>query len=84
MFGFFRNKRRKKDFEIGNFVVVSAEGGWREDSEGEIIGGPEPIQTLQGSDYNYWVRFSEPAHDLSDDGPYESAQILSRFLREAR
>jgi len=65
---------------IGAVVEVSAEGGWRTDCQGKVKCGPEPVETRQGVDYFYWVEFDEPQHDLSDDGPYEAAQILSRYL----
>jgi len=71
----------RQTFPIGTRVFVSATcGGWRDDSRGVICGGPETIQTVQGEDYYYWVQFDAPQHDLSDDGPYYKAQILSRCL----
>lgn len=70
----------KKRFEAGERVRVSAHAGWRKDVEGEIEGFPDPVVTNQGEDFFYLVRFDEPEHDLSEDGPYEMAQILSRYI----
>jgi hypothetical protein len=61
-------------------LVSGACGGWRNDSHGVIVAAPEPVQTVQGEDYFYLVQFDSPQHDLSDDGPYSTAQILSRCL----
>ncbi len=71
----------RQDFAIGTRVMVSAiSGGWRDDCLGVISSAPESIQTVQGVDYSYWVKFDTPQHDLSNDGPYYKAQILSRCL----
>lgn len=61
-------------------VKVSSEGGWRENFFGKIISEPQSIQTRQGEDFFYWVEFDVPQHDLSEDGPYSMAQILSKYL----
>lgn len=74
------NLRLKKQFKAGDRVEVSVEAGWRKDSVGIIKGLPEPVVTIQGDDIYYWVKFDEPQHDLSEDGPYEMAQVLSRFI----
>lgn len=75
---------KQQEFPIGTRVSVSgACGGWRNDCEGVISSVPEPVQTVQGEDYFYWVQFDTPQHDLSDDGPYRKAQILSRCLTHA-
>jgi hypothetical protein len=66
---------------IGTRVLISARcAGWRNDVHGVICGGPEPVETMQGPDYFYWVKFDSPQHDLSDDGPYDKAQILGCCL----
>ncbi len=71
-------------FAIGTQVLVSATcGGWRDDSHGVISSVPEPVKTVQGEDYFYWVQFDTPQHDLSNDGPYRKAQILSCCLTNA-
>ena len=73
----------RKVFQLGAKVRVSAKGGWQRDALGIIVAGPEPIQTLQGEDFYWWVEFSEPERDLDDDGPYSKAQILSRYIDNA-
>ncbi len=70
----------KKQFITGERVRVSADAGWRMEFVGVIKGFPEPVVTIQGEDFYYLVKFEEPQHDLSEDGPYEMAQILSRFI----
>ncbi|WP_410210958.1 hypothetical protein [Aquirhabdus sp.] len=70
----------KQKFQSGDKVLVSARAGWSSDSVGTINGLPELVETLQGEDFYYWVKFDEPQHDLSVDGPYDTAQILSRSL----
>ena len=70
----------RKTLELGSSVIVSAKGGWQADSLGFIVDGPEPVNTLQGEDYFYWVKFMTPQRDQDNDGPYSKAQILSRYL----
>lgn len=71
-------------FAVGTRVFISGVcGGYRNDSEGVISSDPEPVQTMQGEDFFYWVQFDTPQHDLSNDGPYSKAQILSRCLTHA-
>lgn len=71
-------------FAAGARVSVSGIcGGWGNDSTGVIVGEPESVETVQGEDYWYWVQFEVPQHDLSNDGPYYKAQILSRCLTYA-
>jgi len=78
------NPNLRKKYKTGDIVVIAEKGGWQPDTRGIVIGGPETVWTRQGADYYYWVEFSIPAYDLSDDGPYEKAQILSRFIDTAR
>ena len=74
----------RQHFAIGTRVRVSAIcAGWRTDASGTIRGGPEQAQTVQGEDYFYWVEFDTPQLDLSDDGPYDKAQVLGRCLTVA-
>jgi hypothetical protein len=74
----------RQAFAIGTQVLVSAVGGgWRNDFRGTISSTLETVQTVQGEDYFYWVQFDAPQHDLSNDGPYYKAQILSRYLTNA-
>jgi hypothetical protein len=71
----------RQHFAVGARVLVSgACGGWRNDSRGVVVAAPEPVQTVRGEDFFYWVQFDTPQHDLSDDGPYTKAQVLSRCL----
>jgi len=71
----------RQHFVVGTRVRVSgACGGWRNDSTGVVVDGPEPVQTVKGEDFFYWIQFDLPQHDLSDDGPYSKAQVLSRCL----
>jgi hypothetical protein len=30
--------------------------------------------------FTYWVQFDEPQRDTDGDGPYESSQVLSKYL----
>jgi hypothetical protein len=73
----------RKTFLLGAKVLVSARGGWRRYAPGTIVAGPEPIQTVQGEDYFWWVEFLTPERDLDDDGAYSKAQILSRYIEDA-
>ena len=70
----------KQVFVLGERVRVAAACGWRRDAVGVICSGPDPIETRQGDDFYYWVEFDAPEHDLSEDGPYRKAQILSRCI----
>jgi hypothetical protein len=74
------NENIRKTFEIGEKVLVSSSGGWSQDFYGTIEAGPENVETCQGADYFYWVKFDELQHDLSKDGQYYKPQILSRYL----
>lgn len=60
--------------------IPGPEAGWRQPTFGCIVDGPELVSTLQGEDFYYWIEFDTPQHDLSGDGPYRRAQILSRYL----
>lgn len=73
--------RLKQEFSSGARVVVSAAGGWKRDALGTVKGPPEVTETVQGEGFTYWIEFDEPQHDLSDDGPYGKAQVLSLYLR---
>ena len=73
----------RKAFQLGARVVVSARGGWQKDAVGVIVAGPEPVKTMQGEDFYWWVEFLIPEYDLDGDGPYSKAQILSRYIEHA-
>ena len=71
----------KQAFPIGSRVLVSALcAGWRNDFFGVVCSEPEPVQTMQGQDFFYWVQFDSAQHDLSQDGPYNKGQILGQCL----
>jgi hypothetical protein len=75
--------RVRKTFQLGARVVVSSEGGWERNAVGTIVDGPEPIETLQGPEFYWWVQFATPERDIDGDGPYFKAQILSRYIKDA-
>jgi hypothetical protein len=70
----------KQNLRVGVRVIVSKRCGWPNDCAGVVVAGPEPVQTLQGEDYYYWVQFDIPPRDLDGDGPYSKAQVLSRCI----
>lgn len=72
----------RKKFTTGDRVIVTADGGWRQDSLGIIVFGPEVIEGLLGEDHSYWVEFDTPQEDLTDASPYYKTDILSRYLSE--
>lgn len=72
-----------KQFAINEQVVVLAAGGWKKSSRGTVCGGPEPVATLQGPEYFYWVEFDEPQEDINGSDKYRKAQILSCYLERA-
>ena len=77
------NDRTKKNFNLKDRVVVSAEGGWKRDCKGTICSGPEPIATIPGPEYYYWVEFDEPEEDVDSPDQYSKAQILSQYISYA-
>ncbi len=70
----------RKKLNLGERVTVSREAGWENDCEGIIASEPELVKIAEGEDYWYFVAFDIPQHDLSSDGPYSKAQILSKYL----
>ena len=76
-------KELKKQFKINDRVVVSAEGGWKRNCSGRISGGPEPVETMQGPEYYYWVEFDEPEEDINGPDKYQKAQILSYYINSS-
>jgi hypothetical protein len=72
----------RQEFSQGTRVHIAAAcRGWRDESVGLICGQAEPVQTAQGDNFFYWVKFDAPQFTMDSDGPYEKAQILSRCLR---
>lgn len=64
--------------------VTYGPGPWPAEPTGTLEPiGPEPfteIETQFGHDRMYFVRFDEPQHDVDGDGPYESSQVLGKYL----
>ncbi|MGH1375180.1 MAG: hypothetical protein ACRBCK_02430 [Alphaproteobacteria bacterium] len=67
-------------FQIGDKVIVSKDGGWKNDCSGVICSAPEPIDTLKGPENFYWVRFDQPEQDVNGDDEYIKAQVLSCYI----
>jgi hypothetical protein len=44
------------------------------------VAGFEEIETRLGKDRMYWVTFDEPQYDTEGDGPYNSSQVLGKYL----
>jgi hypothetical protein len=72
-----------KEFQIGDRVRVSSEGGWKNTCLGIVCGGPEPIETMKGPENFYWVQFDEPQEDVNCPDKYYKAQILSCYINHA-
>ena len=75
--------QRKKIFNMNDSVIVSAKGGWKRDCKGTICSDTEPVTTLQGSEYYYWVKFDEREEDINGPDKYSKAQILSQYINNA-
>ena len=61
-------------------------GPWPAEPTGRVVaslGGHayEEIETRRGPDRMYFVHFDEPQYDPEGDGPYESSQVLGRYLQ---
>ena len=69
-----------KQFAPQDRVMVSSSGGWKSTSPATVVSEPEPVQTLQGPELYYWVRFDEPQETIDGDDAYYKAQVLSRYL----
>lgn len=48
----------------------------------ELLGSEafEEIETRLGRERMYFVRFDEPQYDPDGEGPYESSQVLGKYL----
>lgn len=68
------------EFRIGDRVSVSLLGGWKTSFPGTISRHPDPVRTLQGDTYFYWVAFDEPQACVDDDDEYTEAQVLGCYL----
>ena len=71
---------QNKEFSLNSRVTVSSTGGWKKSSTGTICDGPELVETLQGVEFFYWVKFDESQEDINGTDKYCKAQILSRYL----
>ena len=71
-----------KNFELGARVIVSSEGGWKNNCLGVICSEAEPAETLKGNENFFWVQFDEPQEDINDSDKYSKAQILSCYINE--
>ncbi len=45
------------------------------------MAAPETVEGRHGPMLTYWVRFDEPQRDVDGDGPYESSQVLGKYLQ---
>lgn len=72
-----------KEISVNSRVRVLEQGGWPSSPVGTVVYGPtEKIQTSSGIDWFYCVKFDEPTHDTSPDGPYIMSEVLSQDLVE--
>jgi hypothetical protein len=74
---------------VGAQVIVRRDpdygpGPWPSEPRGVVSGRVSPyftvVQTLQGPERTYWITFDEPQQDAEGDGPYDSSQVLERYL----
>lgn len=72
-----------KTVAVSARVLVLPEGGWKQAAYGVICSAAEPVETLQGADFFYWVAFDEPQEDVNGPDKYSKAQILSCYLQPA-
>jgi hypothetical protein len=75
--------------DVGTRVIVRRDpdygpGPWPSEPRGVVSGHVSPyfmvVQTLQGPERTYWIVFDEPQQDAEGDGPYDSSQVLERYL----
>lgn len=69
-----------KQFALQDRVMVSSSGGWKRTSPATVVSEPEPVQTLKGPEFYYWVSFDEPQEAIDGDDAYYKAQVLSCYL----
>lgn len=55
-------------------------GPWPAEPTGTVRSGPEIIEGTRGLMATYWVQFDEPQYDTDGDGPYDSSQVLGKYL----
>ena len=71
---------KRKTFALNDRVRVLAEGGWKQAALGKISSAAEPVETLQGHEFFYWVTFDQPQEDVNSPDKYSKAQILSCYI----
>ena len=74
-----------QDYPPGSRIRVRRDqkhgpGPWPDEPVGMVIGRPEMVETTRGPMAMYWVSFDEPQFDPDGDGPYDSSQVLARYL----
>ena len=75
--------------KLGSRVFVREDpefgpGPWPAEPTGRIAGDLDDatwatVNTRQGPERMWWVRFDEPLHDAEGDGPYKESQVLERY-----
>ena len=74
-----------KPLPVGTRVRVRQDpdfppGPWPAEPLGVVTDGPEEVPGRGGPMPTYWIRFDEPQVDVDGDGPYESSQVLGKYL----
>ena len=67
-------------FALFDRVSVSSLAGWRRTFRGVVVSEPEPVDTVRGLEYFYWVAFDEPQQAIDGADTYRKAQILRCYL----
>lgn len=75
-----QNRLPMKSFALFDRVSVSPLGGWKSTFRGVVVSEPEPVDTVRGPEYFYWVEFDEPQQAIDGADTYRKAQILSCYL----
>jgi hypothetical protein len=73
-----------KSFALFDRVSVSPLGGWKTACRGVVVSEPEPVDTVRGPEYFYWVEFDEAQQAIDGEDTYRKAQILSCYLESER
>ena len=76
--------------KLGSRVFVRQDpefgpGPWPAEPTGTIVGDPDgatcvTVNTRQGPERMWWVRFDEPQRDAEGDGPYKESQVVEFML----
>ena len=80
-------------FEVGERVQIRRDpkhgpGPWPAEPTGVVMRHPlsgdgaswRPVETTTGARRFYWIAFDVPQMDTEGDGPYETAEVLDRYL----